>query len=669
MTVWYHLTTIFGRCFLAPRRELLLRIAGFVLISVALITTLFSAIPALAAPNVTKTIGFQGRLLNAAGVPVPDGSYNVQFKLYEGGTGTEAGNPSGTLKWTETYINDGNPTGGVSVKNGFLTVDLGERNPFGTSVDWDSDTIWLSVNVAGNTVACSDFGATGCTADGEMLPMKRISATPYAINSGSVGGKTANDLAQLGQGVQTDASNLSSLFINKTGNGNLIQLQNAATDVFTVSQNGDIGFGSAGNHNISIQGSAEDTAGRDLGISAGNGGAGLGSNGGALSLQGGNAGGTNGNGGDVVIGGGKGTGTGSDGLVIISGATFKAAEEQICGTNCAVNQANIDGNSSILLSASAPDLTLTFGNPKNTTAGRVIYVTSNGTSETFTLAINGGVGADNKITMKPNMTATLFWNGTSWTTSSLSTGDNIPLQTGEHQNVQVGNGLDDSRTTLITLDKSNTAPLITDQALLGSMYYDTTLGKVQCYEAEGWGDCGSSPDTFVSLSPEYSNSVKQGNGIGDLSSGICSSDLGISDGSASQPEICGQDETYNYYGWSSSEATKQTKSIFVSYELPSTFKEFVAESTSLLAKTDSVNANVNYQVYRKSAAGLVACGTPTIASTGIKTSWQREVIDVLNDPAECNFEAGDSIVIKITFESSNAANAYASDLKFAFTNK
>ncbi len=669
MTVWYHLTTIFRRCLFAYRHRLFLPIAGIILLVVAFITTLAFTSTAFAAPNVSRTIGFQGRLLNSAEAPVPDGYYNVQFKLYEGGTGTEEGNPNGELVWTETHVNNGDPEGGVQVKNGFLSVDLGSVTPFGSNVDWDNDTIWLSINVAGNTVACSDFGDEGCEADGEMLPMRRITATPYAINSGSVNGKTANDLVQLGQGIQTDSTTGSSIFINKTGDGNLIQLQNAADDVFVVNKHGDIEFGGSRNHLIGVQDAPADTEGAHLGISAANGGAGDGSNGGTLSLQGGNAGGLNGNGGDVIISGGSGEGTGADGLVIISTPTFKTSEQQVCDEDCIVTQSSIDNNGAIVLSAGEPGLTFTFNDPTRTTAGRVIYVTSSTISERFTLAINGGVGADNTITMKPNMTATLFWNGSDWTTSSLSSGTEAPLQRGTADNVQIGTGSEDANTTLITLDKSTSAPVITDESLVGSMYYDTTIGAVQCYEADGWGNCGASPDTFVSLSPEYASAVTQGSNDGTFTSSICSDELGINNGTNNEPAICGTNETHNFYGWTTDQVTTQSKSIFVTYELPNTFKEFVEGSTSLLAKTDSVDAHVSYQVYRKSSTGLTACGTPTTASTGVQSSWLTEVTEGTADPAECGFEAGDSIVIKVTLQSVDDAHAYASTLKFAFSNK
>ncbi|HSX02720.1 MAG TPA: hypothetical protein VLI05_05415, partial [Candidatus Saccharimonadia bacterium] len=51
--------------------------------------------PAVAATGINQQINFQGRLLNAAGAVVADGTYNMEFKIYQDGTGTVAGNPGG----------------------------------------------------------------------------------------------------------------------------------------------------------------------------------------------------------------------------------------------------------------------------------------------------------------------------------------------------------------------------------------------------------------------------------------------------------------------------------------------------------------------------------------------------------------------------------------------
>ncbi|OYW84601.1 hypothetical protein B7Z17_03820, partial [Candidatus Saccharibacteria bacterium 32-49-10] len=210
MNVWYHLSTI-----LSQRR--VLQIAGLLTLCVAFITMLFFGIAANAAPGVNQTVSFQGRLLDSQGQPVPEGYYNIQFNLYEGGSGQEEGNPDGDLVWTETYVNDGG-NNGVHIKNGYLSVDLGTLNPFGSQVDWNNDTIWLSMNIAGSSVLCETFGTAPCIDDGEMLPMKRLTASPYALNSGMLNGKTSDDLIHNGTAQQTGNFN-----INGTGIANILQ--------------------------------------------------------------------------------------------------------------------------------------------------------------------------------------------------------------------------------------------------------------------------------------------------------------------------------------------------------------------------------------------------------------------------------------------------------------
>ena len=54
-----------------------------------------------ATSGINEHINFQGRLFNSQGATVPDGNYNIQFKIYQDGAGTSAGNPGGTLLWTE----------------------------------------------------------------------------------------------------------------------------------------------------------------------------------------------------------------------------------------------------------------------------------------------------------------------------------------------------------------------------------------------------------------------------------------------------------------------------------------------------------------------------------------------------------------------------------------
>ncbi|HSW92706.1 MAG TPA: hypothetical protein VLH14_02345 [Patescibacteria group bacterium] len=597
----------------------------------------------------------------------------MQFKIYQDGDGTTAGDTGGTLKWTESYVNN-NASAGIQVKNGFFSVELGSNSPL-SSVDWNQDTLWLSMNIAGSSASCSTFGGTGCVADGEMLPMKRITSSPYALNSGMLGGKTADKFLQLGQGAQTDVNTSSSIYINKTASGDLIQLQNNSTDIFTVGNAGDLTLGSNADKTISISTAAANTAGNSLTVVAGGGGTGTGSAGGNLVLQGGSAGGTNGDGGDVAIDSGAANGSGTDGVISL-GADHASAINLGSSTNN--TQVTINGPTSV---KQATDSTSAF-NVTNSQNNQVLTVNTStsqvnvGNANTVgsALDVTGGINSstgysiggasvltDSSLTFTGAGSSSIQGsNGLSLTggTSSLSITDN---------GVQVGSGSGAGEPTLLTLDKSSSNPA---SAAYGSMYYDTGLGKVQCYQSNGWGACGDSPDSFVTLSPEYSNAVMNGAGTGTITSDLCSDSLNINDGSSSQPTVCGTNETYNFYDWTSTQTSAQTRSIYVTYQLPSNFKNFVAGSTSLMARTDGSDATTSYQIYRShGGSALASCGSEITASTGSQSTWQQSTASDGNDPTNCSFAAGDSILIRINLTSSHSANAYVSNLNFAYSNQ
>ncbi len=245
----------------------------------------------------------------------------------------------------------------------------------------------------------------------------------------------------------------------------------------------------------------------------------------------------------------------------------------------------------------------------------------------------------------------------------------MTISGGTTPDVQIGGGVNGGPVTLFTLDRSASAPIAANNdAFLGSMYYDTTLGKLQCYESDGWGACGSSPDNIITISPEYTNAVLHGTGVGTLTSDICSDFLDINDATHGTP-VCGTNETFNFYRWTSPQATAQTYSVYVTYQLPSTFKSFTSGSTSLMGLTDSANSTVAYSVYKNhTGSALALCGSATV-STGVQTSWQVKTATGTADPSTCGFVGGDSIIFKIDVTASSNANAYVSNLNFTFSNK
>ena len=388
-------------------------------LSVFIFALINSAInPVSAATN--PTINFQGRLLNSQGAVVADGYYNIQFKIYQDGLGTAVGNPGGTLKWTENWTNAAGK--GVQVKNGYMSVELGSVNPFGEQVDWNQSTLWLSMNIGNTNATCAPIAA--CGLDGEMVPMKRLSSSPYAMNAGALGGMTAAQFLQLAQGVQIESgNNTDSISISKTGTGgNFANFQSNGIDALTLTSTGDILFGANNNHSISMASVASGT-GKNISISGGST--------------------ASGNGGSVTIAGGSGGSGGSQGLVNIGASSYIAATNPVCAASCTIDQTYVDTYSTIIVSASTADIDMTLPAPTNNTTGRIIYITTASGSQDFSLVAN--TGADMlSVTMKQNTTATMIWNGSAWTPGGASNA--ITLQ------ATYNNGTNPSSTPEIKLD-------------------------------------------------------------------------------------------------------------------------------------------------------------------------------------------------------------------------
>ncbi len=125
------------------------------LLLVFAISTSWGAIP--------ETISYQGVLTDATGVAVPDGTYNLTFKLYDAPTG-------GTDLWTEPQT--------VTVSKGIFNVMLGKVNPLTIPFD---EPYWLGISVNGGA---------------ELTARTPLAASPYSLNTRSGGGGSGNTLDQ-----------------------------------------------------------------------------------------------------------------------------------------------------------------------------------------------------------------------------------------------------------------------------------------------------------------------------------------------------------------------------------------------------------------------------------------------------------------------------------------
>lgn len=167
------------------------------MVAVALLVALI--LPAGASAAINPRINFQGRLADTAGIGVPDGTYNVEFKLHNDAalTGGAQGACTGSCLWMETRTGAAR----VTVTRGLFSVQLGEVASL-AAFNFDQDPLYLSVRVGG-TAAVPAW-------DGEMTPRHRLGAAPQAIhadNAAKLGGQAPSYYSNAGNltGTVADA--------------------------------------------------------------------------------------------------------------------------------------------------------------------------------------------------------------------------------------------------------------------------------------------------------------------------------------------------------------------------------------------------------------------------------------------------------------------------------
>jgi hypothetical protein len=222
--------------------------------------------------------------------------------------------------------------------------------------------------------------------------------------------------------------------------------------------------------------------------------------------------------------------------------------------------------------------------------------------------------------------------------------------------------------TLLTLDTAAGTPFTGSNAsLAGSMYFDTTAGKIQCYDGSSWGACGAAPNGNVVLTPEYAGAVLDGSGIGTLTSDFCANSAALTVGT-----LCATNDARNFYKWTSPQATSQSYNMYVTYKLPSTFKNFVNGTTTMTGLVDNTsNADVQYAIFKSTGGAITACSAAkSVINGGSANTWITTT--PTTDPStggNCNFAAGNNIIFQITVTAKSSASAYAENLSFQFTNQ
>lgn len=113
--------------------------------------------------GVPQVINYSGTLTNKVGAAVPDGSYDVEFTIYNVPS-------AGTALWMEKWSSTAIPASPVVVIGGAFNVMLGTITPFPNGFFADNPNTYLGVKVG---------------TDSEMLPRQKIASVGYAFAAGN----------------------------------------------------------------------------------------------------------------------------------------------------------------------------------------------------------------------------------------------------------------------------------------------------------------------------------------------------------------------------------------------------------------------------------------------------------------------------------------------------
>ena len=203
----------------------------------------------------SSTINFQARLESSAGNIAPDGTYNVEFKLYNAASssGSSQGSCTGdsACLWTEDYLVSA--SNGIHVVNGYLTANLGSITAFPSNMNWNQQ-LWLTMRIGGT--------ASSPTWDTEMSPRLLLTATPYSFQAGELSATTSGYIGTLSF-ASTLTGTDSIIIPNTGGTGGTICLESSTACGFLTGsgtgvqlQGSSPGSPQAGNFNVSGTGIA-----------------------------------------------------------------------------------------------------------------------------------------------------------------------------------------------------------------------------------------------------------------------------------------------------------------------------------------------------------------------------------------------------------------------------
>src|SRR3989338_6661427 len=139
------------------------KMAGWFLIVASIAVPASLRLSAATAPS--NIITYQGRVLNANGIPVTDATLSIKFLLYDSLAG-------GTCLWSNSSATCATTTAKIiTLTDGLFTENLGDTSDsyavIASTVFGDDASVYLEVQIGSET----------------LTPRKLLTAAPYALNA------------------------------------------------------------------------------------------------------------------------------------------------------------------------------------------------------------------------------------------------------------------------------------------------------------------------------------------------------------------------------------------------------------------------------------------------------------------------------------------------------
>lgn len=146
--------------------------------------------------TVPYKVNFQARLTDQNGNIMPDGSYNVKFRLFTNSAGT------GSPVWEEDYLVANSQ--GVSLANGLFSVQLGSITALTPQLFSSNPNLWLQIELPSPATATS---SSPSWTEGPMSPLQPLESAPYAMNADTLDGIDSTQFARTDQGNTFSGNN------------------------------------------------------------------------------------------------------------------------------------------------------------------------------------------------------------------------------------------------------------------------------------------------------------------------------------------------------------------------------------------------------------------------------------------------------------------------------